>query len=269
MKATLNAGLLAIALAGNPAVAGQGCVNQPLTVVETERALAIARQTESALDASPAKVVLLARSGQDLTQYGLRYSHLGIAIRDPLTEHGWRVVHKLNECGTDQSHVFTQGLADFFMDHLFKYEASYALLNDDLQDHLMTLLKQDKTRLLSMHEPRYNMLAYPWSTRYQQSNQWVTETLALAMDPSRIRNREQAQAWLKYQDYQPTVLTIRPFTRLGARATRANIAFDDHPNDKRFSDHIETTTVDSIFAWLERSKLATVYPVGPAVCPCK
>ena len=45
-------------------------------------------------------------------------------------------------------------------------------------------------------------------------------------------------------------------TRLGARLTAANVAFDDHPNDKRFSDRIETVTVDSVFAWLERSRLA-------------
>jgi hypothetical protein len=32
--------------------------------------------------------------------------------------------------------------------------------------------------------------------------------------------------------------------RLGARVTGANIALDDHPNEKRFSDRIETVTVD-------------------------
>ena len=57
--------------------------------------------------------------------------------------------------------------------------------------------------------------------------------------------------------YEPTTLRLGPLTRLGARATRANIAFDDHPNDKRFSDRIETVTVDSVFAWLQRAGLAT------------
>ena len=35
----------------------------------------------------------------------------------------------------------------------------------------------------------------------------------------------------------------------------ANVAFDDHPNEKRFGDRIETVTVDSVFAWLSRSTL--------------
>jgi hypothetical protein len=53
--------------------------------------------------------------------------------------------------------------------------------------------------------------------------------------------------------YQPTTLHISAFKRLGARVSAANIAFDDHPNAKRFTDRIETVTVDSVFAWLNRS----------------
>ena len=34
--------------------------------------------------------------------------------------------------------------------------------------------------VVRLDEPRYNMLAYPWATQYQQSNQWAIETLAMA-----------------------------------------------------------------------------------------
>lgn len=37
--------------------------------------------------------------------------------------------------------------------------------------------------------------------------------------------------------------------------TAANLAFDDHPNETRFGDRIETVTVDSVFARLNRSAL--------------
>jgi hypothetical protein len=33
------------------------------------------------------------------------------------------------------------------------------------------------------------------------------------------------------------------------------VAFDDHPAAKRSDDGIETVTVDSVFAWLQRSGL--------------
>ena len=100
------------------------------------------------------------------------------------------------------------------------------------------------------------MLAYPWAQTYQQSNQWAIETLAGAAEPA-ASSRRQAQAWLQLRGYEPTTLRLGAMTRLGARATPANIAFDDHPNDKRFSDRIETVTVDSVFAWLQRSGLGT------------
>ena len=96
------------------------------------------------------------------------------------------------------------------------------------------------------------MVAYPWAQTYQQSNQWALETLALAQDPA-AATRERAQAWLRLQGYEPTTLRISAIKRLGGRLTAANIAFDDHPNDKRFSDRIETVTVDSVFGWLNRS----------------
>jgi len=70
-----------------------------------------------------------------------------------------------------------------------------------------------------------------------------------------IKSRDQAQAWLKYKGYQPTTLKIDPLTRLGGRMSAANVAFDDHPNEKRFSDRIETVTVDSMFQWMSASRL--------------
>ncbi len=57
--------------------------------------------------------------------------------------------------------------------------------------------------------------------------------------------------------YEPTALRIGALTRLCGRVAAANVAFDDHPNEKRFADRIETVTVDSVLAWLRRSGLGT------------
>ena len=101
------------------------------------------------------------------------------------------------------------------------------------------------------------MVSHAWAVRYQQSNQWVIETLALAMEPGTITDRGQAQAWLRFKGYVPTALALGPLTRLGARMSKANVAFDDHPNDKRFADRIETVTADSVFSWLQGSGLGS------------
>jgi hypothetical protein len=243
------------------AQAGRACEEKPSDAQRIEKAMNLALNTARALDASGAKVAVVARVGQDLSKYGLRYSHLGLAyLVEPAVAGStipgvWRVAHKLNHCGSAQASVYRQGLAEFFLDDLQAYEAGVVMLNQETQTQVLDVL-QDNQRLLQMHTPEYNMLAYPWSLRYQQSNQWALETLAMALDKS-VVTRQQAQAWLMLKAYVPTTLTIGALKRLGARVGAANIAFDDHPNDKRFSDRIETVTVDSVFQWLHRSCLAT------------
>jgi hypothetical protein len=279
----LLVGALALTLAAH-ASAGQACDTTPPDTASMTRALGLAERVQRSLDASGAQVVIIARAGQDLTKYGLNWSHLAFAYRDDtpppqpdvnrattiLGTYGsaataalppqfaargtWRVAHKLNQCGTAEAAIFRQGLAEFFMDTPFRYEAAYVVPNPEVQGALMQVLTDDR-RLVQWHTTAYSVVAYPWSTRYQQSNQWALETLAGSLDPA-ASTRERAQAWLQLHDYQPTVLHIDALTRLGGRMTRANVAFDDHPNAKRFSDHIETVTVESMFAWMQRTQIA-------------
>jgi hypothetical protein len=212
--------------------------------------MALAQATAQRLDASAAQVVVLARAGQDLSRYGLQYSHLGFAYRDGSA---WRVVHKLNHCGTAAAQLYRQGLGEFFLDRPHRYDAAFVVLKPELQQRLLPLLR-DNQRIAQWHSVPYNMVAYPWAQKYQQSNQWALETLAGAIDPG-ASTRDEAQAVLRRLHYQPTSLHLGAMTRLGARMTAANIAFDDHPNAQRFSDRIDTVTVDSVFAWLRGSGL--------------
>jgi hypothetical protein len=249
--ATVLVAAAAIPLAAH---AGRPCETRPNSVSDVTRGLALAAATAERLDASGAQVVVLARAGQDLSRYGVSWSHFGFAYRegDGPRSH-WRVVHKLNQCGTASASLYRQGLGEFFLDQPHRYEAAFVELSPEAQSRLLPLLR-DNARVDDWHEPRYSMVAYAWATRYQQSNQWALETLAGAMDAG-ATTRGRAQAWLQLRGYEPTPLRIDPLTRLGGRLTRANIEFDDHPNAKRFSDRIETVTVDSVFAWLRRSGL--------------
>ena len=241
-----------------PAHAGRACdARKPVSPQVVERGMALAAQTSQALDAeharSGAKVVLIGRAGQDLGKYGLRYSHLGWAYKTP--EGPWRVTHKLNDCGTALGHVYRQGLGDFFLDDLWRFEAVVAVPSTAVQAQLWPVLAEN-ARAKALHTPHYSMVSYVWGQKYQQSNQWAIETLAAAMEPTTIRTREQAQAWLRFKGYEATTLRLGPLTRLGGRVGSANIAFDDHPSDKRYSDRIETVTVDSVLAWMQRTQLA-------------
>jgi len=234
-----------------PAQAGRTCQPTRLTVTSVQQGLALAERTVKRLDASGARVVVLARAGQDLREHGLRYSHLGLAYKDV---DGWRVLHKLNECGTERAAIYLQGVGDFFLDTPFELVAGVVVPEPALQERLLVALKEARGRAY-LHTRAYSMVAYPWATRYQQSNQWAIEFIASAIG-SDVRDRSAAQRWLRVSGYQPTELHLSMLTRLGARMTMANVAFDDHPNELRFSSRIRTVTVDSVFAWLQRSGLA-------------
>ena len=261
VSVALRAALLAAAvvLAGlflfpSKAHAGRSCEQARPTAQQVQQGLALAERTAQALDASGARVVLLARAGQDLSKYGLRWSHAGIAYK---TDAGpWRVAHKLNQCGTAVAGLYRQGLGEFFLDDPWRYEAAWSVPSSAVQSQLAALLAATPVSGVGrLHTPAYSLVSYAWADKYQQSNQWVIETLALAMQPATINDRGQAQAWLRFMGYVPTTLKLGPLTRLGGRMGKANVAFDDHPNDKRFADRIETVTADSVFAWLQRSGL--------------
>ena len=262
MKMTLNAvsralTLTVLLLGVTAAHAGRSCEQRPLTPQTLTQGLALAQHTSQALDAefarSGARVVVLGRAGQDLSKYQLRYSHLGWAYKT--AEGPWRVLHMLNQCGTAIGSIYRQGLGEFFLDDLWRHEAVWSVPAPQLQAPLYALLN-DGGRSLRLHQRDYNMVAFAWGARYQQSNQWALETMALAAEPG-VTSRAQAQAWLGFKGYQPSTLRLGALTRLGASASSAHIRFDDHPNDKRFSGRIETVTVDSVLDWLAHTGLGS------------
>jgi hypothetical protein len=231
------------------AMAGRPCTEFVPTPDTVKKALTLAQQTRTALDDSGAQVALIARVGQDLSKYHLRYSHFGYVWRDH-PQGRWMVVHELNSCGKAESNIYLEGLGNFFLDDMFAYETLILIPGQETQQHLAALLAGNAP--LAMHGLPYNMLAYPYSTQYQNSNQWGLELLAAASARDvDINSRAQAQAWLKTAGYQPGTVELDAMTRLGARMFRANIAFDDQPFDRRMAGHIDTVTVDSVFRFVE------------------
>jgi hypothetical protein len=247
----LGVALLACSMAAH---AGRSCEMQKPTPASVVQGLALAQRTAQALDASGAQVVVLARAGQNLQRYGITWSHLGFAYRT--AEGPWRVVHKLNQCGSASGFVYRQGLGEFFLDAPWRYQAAWSVPTPAVQARLLAQLQTPGAALV-VDAPAYSMVSYAWGQRYQQSNQWAIETLAVAMAPETAGSRAMAQGWLRAQGYQPAVLHIGPLERLGGRMTAANIAFDDHPPAERFSDRIATVTADSVFGWLQASRLGS------------
>ena len=82
--------------------------------------------------------------------------------------------------------------------------------------------------------------------------------LALAMShDALVDDRASAQRWLKSSGYRPTTLDIPAGARLGARLFRANVAFDDHPFERRMRGDIDAVTVESVIAFVRGELPAT------------
>jgi hypothetical protein len=245
----LAAAALGVIVCAAPAHAGQSCEEHAVTQASFVDGMATGQAMRARLDASGGDVAIIARQGQDLSKYGLKYSHAGVAYR-PAVGQPWRVYELLNECGTADSELWVDGLANFFLDDPFTLDSLVMVPPSKVAARLKEALA-DPAALRRLHQNKYNMVAYPFSTKYQNSNQWVLELLASAeASDVRVRTREQAQDWLKMVGYQPTEMHIGALTRLGGRMFKANVAFDDHPSALRFSDRINAVTVDSMLAFV-------------------
>jgi len=242
---------LAVALGcvASAALAGQACVGKPLAAADVRAGMTLALAVRDALDREHAQVAVVARVGRDLSRYGLRYSHVAFAWRGH-PRGDWTMVEALNQCGTATSALYDDGLANFFLDDMFAYQAKIVIPSTEVQKKIADVLVAGHGG--RFHEPRYNLVAYPFATRYQNSNQWLLETLAGALAEGQIGNRGEAQAWLRASGFRPSTLHLPALERLGARVFRVNVAFDDQPIDRRIAGTIDVVSAESVLDFVLR-----------------
>ena len=193
---------------------------------------------------------LAARAGIDLREYGLVYSHIGLAWRDH-PRGRWFTYHLLNICGTRNSELVDQSLEDFYNVELFTQDALVAVPSPDMQIKLLNTFFSPLAPTLQ--ERSYSMISNPFSVMYQSSNQWVLEVSAAAIaPPNAIHNRLQAQSWLKVNGYAPFKARVSGLLALGSQLFSPHVRFDDHDAQEKQSSLYLTTTVDSTLDFMQR-----------------
>ncbi len=243
------------------AIAGTTCEQRQIGPQEIQNAMQMAHKTRQALEASGAQVAILGRVGSNLAEHGLRYSHGGYVLRDHPAGRG-TVVPLLNTCADQRSDIFDEGLVNFFLDDLYAFEAAVIVPSKPLQERLARALSGPLPRAL--HNPEYNMIANPFNTRYQNSNQWMLEILATALAPEHSTvARAQAQAVLMQRRFTADPIRIGTLQRLGASITRANVRFDDHDQQSMSRNEFPVVTVRSIARFVD----AVDTPVAKIVIP--
>jgi hypothetical protein len=251
MRSTIASVLLAATLI-LPAHAGRTCQEFKPDAAMVQKALHLALRTRDALEASGAQVALVGRVGRDMSKHGLRYSHMAFALRDH-PKGRWFLTHMLNRCGTAESSLYDEGLGNFFLDDVHEFEAIILTLTPALQSRLLAI---SGTRLPQvLHEKSYSLIAHPYSTRHQNSNQWVLEQIAAAMAPADgMQGRAQAQRVLRERGYVADGIRIAPLERIGARLFAANVHFNDHSNEEMQDGHYQVVTVESVIRFIEQSQ---------------
>jgi len=239
--------LVLVGLAGTttlPAVrAGQDCVPTPLSATQLADAAATSVGVRDLLDEADRPVALIARVGNDLSQHGLHFSHVGIVLRDHPTGR-WRVWHLLNECGTDHAGLHLHGLFDYFAGHLTRQDAKIVFLDTAIEPKLIAAIEDG--RAVRLFQPRYNVLAKPGSRRTQNSTAYILELLATAADGSVTDDR--ARNWQRIApDFDADIIHVAWGKRVLAGLARQNVDFTDHSVGTRLAGDYPVVTVRSIF----------------------
>lgn len=251
IRAALAAALLtgaASAQAGSPP---RGCDRaNPITASQQDRLLRFAAVVREALAGSGAEAALVSRSGTDLSRFGLRYSHAGVALADGLgdgLDTPWAVRQLYYACAEGAPRLFDQGLAGFISggDDAELGYVSLLLLPPEAAAPLAAATR-DKALALRLLSARYSANAYPFSTSYQNCNQWVAELLAAATGGS--ATREDAQAWLRHEGYAPEPVHASPWLMLAGRFVPW-LHFNDHPAEQLNAGAVQTSLPDSLEAF--------------------
>lgn len=222
----------------------QGC-DRPVAVTadQQHRLLRFAAVIREALAASGAPAALIARSGTDLSRFGLRYSHAAVALAEGL-DTPWAVRQLYYACAEGRARLFDQGLAGFVTgsdDPRTGYVRVLLLPRDAAA--ALTAAALDKPLALGLLNARYSANAHPFSTQYQNCNQWVAELLAAAV--AGTGTREQAQGWLREAGYAPAPVRASPGLMLAGRFVPW-LHFDDHPPEALQAGLVQTSLPDSL-----------------------
>jgi hypothetical protein len=200
---------------------------------EADQMMAFGAQINEFLQQSGASAVIISRSGFDLSRFGLHYSHAGIALPDS-DKKTWRVRQLYFDCDEERPRIYDQGILGFLAGNEPKKPAflSVVFLPQEKEAALRDAAKDNQVAL-SLLSSTYSANAYAFSTLYQNCNQWVAEMLGFAWkSPAAVdlaeSPRQQAQTWLKSENYQPTDIPVqRWMIWLSPFAPRMHR--DDHP----------------------------------------
>ena len=218
-----------------------------MSAQQQDRLLRFAALLKHELDNSGESVALVARSGTDLSRFGLRYSHAGVSLKAS-DNTPWSVRQLYYACDEERPRLYDQGLSGFLFgtdDPTVGY-VSIVLLSG-AEATALEAAALDTGPALRLLSATYSANAYPFSLRYQNCNQWVAELLATAWgsldDAPDLRGN--AQRWLEQSGYKPAAVHVGSWLMLAAPFVPL-IHLDDHPQEDLDAMRVRTSVPAAI-----------------------
>jgi hypothetical protein len=225
----------------------------PMSARQEDRLLRFAALIKQELDSSGATVALIARSGLDLSRFGVRYSHAGVSLKASGNA-PWSVRQLYYACDERHPRLYDQGLSGFLFgtdDPDVGYVSIVLPSGRDAASLERAAL--DNALALRLLAASYSANAYPFSLSYQNCNQWVAELLATAWgvldDAPGLRER--AQRWLARSGYEPAAIDVSHL-QMAAAPFVPFLHFDDHPQDDLDELRMRTSLPRAIAAFVHK-----------------
>lgn len=217
---------------------------------------AFARQVTAALDASGARLVLLARMGRPLSEMpeGMRFTHVGLAERMDMQSGSGStstvtsasaststyVIHNLYQYDDqpDRSRLEDDAPEAFFSE-VAELEAGLLIPSEELQQRLLAVIHSPA--YAALHEPRYSLIANPFNLGRQNCTEFILDVIFAAQYQTADSQRIKA---LQQQDFTAEPVRVNPIKLLLAGLFRREVAIIDQPGP------VVTATFERIAAYL-------------------
>lgn len=195
-----------------------------------EEAATFAKHVEKYAAQEGARIFILARLGspQEQLPEGIHFTHVGLAVYSSIqTQEGVTLkgyaIHNLYQDPKDlsRSRLVRDYPLDFFLGAV-QLKAGIIIPSPALQQKLLSVLDQGIDQ--SLHNPRYSIIANPYSSTYQNCTEHLLDLIfaALYATDSPVQIKANQRAYFKAQPIE-----ISPFKRLLAPVFSSDIQMND------------------------------------------
>ncbi|MES2072611.1 MAG: DUF2145 domain-containing protein [Pseudomonadota bacterium] len=224
---------------------------QQLTAGQQDRSLQFAAAVRDELNVRGDSTALISRSGLDLSRFHIRYSHAAVSWRDD--RGGWSARQLYYACDEERPRIYDQGIPGFVTgidDTSLAYVSIVSL--PAAEASALRRASMDAPTALHLLAASYSANSYPFSTRYQNCNQWVMEMLAVAWgdlaDGEGLRGR--AQHWLQEANYAPEPVEVGSHALMFASLFVPLLHLGDHPEDDRLAMRLKVSLPSTVEAFV-------------------